>query len=129
GLEGRLGASAELPGGGVEASERLERIGPVADRLPDGRRRALPDSRKDLQRALPGELVLGIDEEAQEREHVLDVALLEEPRAGPDLVGDAAPDELDLELERLEVGAVEDGDVLEPLSLVPPLEDPLADEA
>ena len=55
--------------------------------------------------------------------------LLEEARSRADLVRDAAPGQLDLQLERLVVRAVEHRDVRQLLALVVPLEDPLADEA
>ena len=113
----------------VERAKRRERIRPASDRLPDGRGRALPDAREEFQRALPGQLVLRVHDDPQEREDVLDVALLEEARAGPDLVGNAPPRQLDLELQRLVVRPVENGEVGELLSLVVPLEQALADEA
>ena len=59
---------------------------------------------------------------------VLDVGLLEEADAGGDVEGDVAAGELHLELEGVEVGAVEDGDALEGLALVAELEDALGDE-
>ena len=106
-----------------------QRIRARADRVPDRRGRALAHPREDLERALPRQLVLRIDDDAQEGEDVLDVALLEEAGAGADLVRDAATRQLDLELERLIVGAVEHGQVLELLPLVVPLQQPLRDEA
>ena len=57
------------------------------------------------------------------------MALLEESRARADLVRDAAAGELDLELERLVVGAVEDRELLELLPLVVPLEQALRRKA
>ncbi len=57
------------------------------------------------------------------------MALLEESGAGPDLVGNAPPRQLDLELQRLVVRPVENGEVGELLSLVVPLQQALADEA
>ena len=57
------------------------------------------------------------------------MALFEEPRPRADLVGDSPARELDLELERLVVGAVEDGELLELFSLVVPLEQPLRRKA
>ena len=77
----------------------------------DDQRRALADTRKELQRPLPGELVLRVHGDAKERQHVLDVPLLEETHPGADLVGNPPARQLDLELQRLVVRAVEDGEV------------------
>ncbi len=129
GLDRRRRAARELDPPGPAFAERRERVGAGADRLPDGRGRALPDARKDLERPLPGQLVLRVDDDPQEGQHVLDVALLEEAHAGADLVRDAAPRQLDLQLERLVVRAIENREVREPLPLVVPLEQALRREA
>ena len=57
------------------------------------------------------------------------MTLLEEAGPGADLVRDAASGQLDLQLERLVVGAVENREVRERVPLVVPLEQPLRDEA
>ena len=105
-----------------------ERVGAVPDGLPHGVGGALPDPREELQRPLPGELVLGVDEDLEEREHVLDVSLLEKSRPRADLVGDAPPRQLDLELQRLVMRPIEHGEVRKPLPFIVPLEQPLPDE-
>jgi hypothetical protein len=61
---------------------------------------------------------VGVVDEAQERHQVADVRLLEELHAARDLVGDLLPRELQLEVERLEMRAVEHGDVAERAALV-----------
>jgi hypothetical protein len=100
----------------------------VGDGLPEDGRRPLPHLRQELERPLERHLVLRVREEAQVREDVLDVRLLEEAKSRADLVRDAATGQLDLELQRLEVGPVEDADLGEGGPLVAQLEDPLRDE-
>ena len=69
--------------------------------------------------ALPGGGVGRVVDETEQRNEVADVRLLEEADAARDLVGDFQPGQLELEIEGLEVGAIEDGDVAQGLALVP----------
>ena len=59
-----------------------------------------------------------VEDEAQQRHQVADVGLLEEADAARDLVGDLQPGQLELEVERLEMRPVEDGDVAQRAALV-----------
>ena len=124
--ERSLRAGRSLPR--VEAQEGADRVGIPLDRGPEGRGRALPHLRKKLEDALEGRLLLRVHEEAQVREDVLHVLLLEEAQPRADLVRDAATRQLDLQLEGLMVGAVEDGDLGQRGPLVAQLEDALGHE-
>ena len=63
--------------------------------------------------ALEGEVVGGLVDEAEVGEGVADLGALVEAEAADDLVGQADGDEALFELARLELGADEDGDVVE----------------
>ena len=106
---------------GAAAAARDER---VPDRL--GGRGADPG--REPQAALQRELVAGVPREAQVREHVLHVRRLEEAHAAADDERDAAPRELELDLHRVVVRAVEDRDLGERDALVAQLEHALRDE-
>jgi hypothetical protein len=72
----------------------------------------LADLREEDGDALPGLGVGGVVDEAQQRDEVADVLALEKLHAAGDLVGDAGAGERELHLEREEVRAVEDGDLV-----------------
>ena len=61
-----------------------------------------------------GEIVGGLDDHAQIGERIADLGALVEAEAADDAVGQADRDEAILELARLELGADEDGDIVEP---------------
>ena len=63
--------------------------------------------------ALEGEVVGGLDDQAQVGDRVADLGALVETEAADDLVGEADRDEALLELAGLELGADEDCDVVE----------------
>ena len=97
-------------------------------RGPDRLRGGGPDPRGHLEAALQGQLVARVADEAQVGQHVLDVGGLEEAHAGADHEGDAAPGQLELDLHRVVVGPVEDGDLGERHPLVAQLQHPLRRE-
>ena len=95
---------------------------------PDFVRRDSADAGQQPNDALESDLVAVVGGKLQERRHVLDVRLLEEPQAAGDGEGHAVAGEFDLEFERVEMRAVEDGDLVEPHALVAQFEDALGDE-
>ena len=90
--------------------------------------RLLAYLREHLEYPLPGDLVGGVDHHPQEGDHILDVGLLEEPKAAPDLEGDVPPGQLHLEFHAVIVGPVEDGDLVQGHALVPQFQDALGHE-
>src|SRR5690606_12693545 len=67
-------------------------------------------------------------DEAQERDEIADVRLFEEADAAGDLIRDLQARELELDIERLEMRAVEDRDVAERAALVDEAADALHDK-
>ena len=75
-----------------------------------------------------GDFIARIGDEANEGGDVLDVRLLEKTNAARDLIGNAAARKLELQLDRVIVRAVEDGDLVQLDSFVAQLENALGDE-
>ena len=105
--------------------ERIVESGNVKPRLP---RERAADLRKQLQHAQPREFVHRVLDEPQVRDHVLDVRLLEEPQPAADLERDVPAPQFELDLDRVPMAAIEDGDVVELPLLVEQMEDVLGDE-
>ena len=97
--------------------------------VPEVAGKPLPEARFEPRHPGEGDLVAGVRHEAQVREHVLDVALLEETQPRADLVRYVPPGQLDLELERVRVVPVQDRNLGEGEALVDLLEDPLRHES
>ena len=91
-------------------------------------RRLLAYLREHLEYPLPGYLVGGVDHHPQEGDHVLDVGLLEEAEAAPDLEGYVPPGQLHLQFHAVVMGAVEDGYLAQGYTFVSQLQDPLGHE-
>src|SRR5439155_24991439 len=68
----------------------------------------------DVDDAPEGDLVVGVHQDAQVGEHVIDLAPVVDARPAGDDVGDVPADELLLDHPALGVGAVEHGDVAPP---------------
>ncbi len=60
--------------------------------------------------------------------HIFDVRLLEKPDAAGDLIRDAAARKLQLQLDRVIMRAVKDGDVVQINIFIAQLEDPLGNK-
>ena len=115
-----------------------KRVGKRIDRLvfrqrlfkvrPEFVRRRPAHSRQQTHDALERHLVVVVRAEFQERRHVLDMRLLEKPQAACDLKRDTVPGQFDLQLQRVEMRAVEHGDLVEFDALVAQFEDALGDE-
>ena len=116
----------EIDGGGVEVEESFERVG-AGHGLPEPRREPRPEAGAELHEPGEGDLVARVVDESQVGEHVLDVAVLEEPQTRADLERDVAPGELDLEIEGVRVVAVEHRHLLELDALLAQLEDGVGD--
>ena len=81
-------------------------------------RALLADLRQEHGDPGPGGDVRRVVHEAQQGDGVPDVLALEELHAAGDVVGDAGAGQRDLDLEREEVRAVEDGDLVHRHALV-----------
>jgi hypothetical protein len=91
-------------------------------------RGAVADSGKQFHHAFEGDFIARIGHEADERRHVFDVRLLEKPDAAGDLVRNAAPRKLQLQLERVIMRAVKDRDVVQINIFIAQLENPLGNK-
>ncbi len=78
---------------------------------------------------MPGQLVARVVAQSQERQDVLDVGALDEPRPGEELELDAGLGQRELQVDRVVVGAVEHGDVARRAALGDEVGDALDDEA
>ena len=87
-----------------------------------------PDAGKETHHPLEGDLVVRVDRKLQEGRDILDVRLLEEAQSARDPERNATPGELELDLHRVVVGPVEDGDLAEVDSLVVEFQYALGDE-
>ena len=76
------------------------------------------DLRQEHGNPVPGGGVGRVVDKAQEGHEVADMGLLEEAHAAGDLVRDLEARQLELDVERLKVGAVEDADVLQGTAFV-----------
>src|SRR5205814_5089760 len=91
-------------------------------------RGAVADSRKQFHHAIEGNFIARIRDEADERRHIFNMRLLKETDAAGDLVGDAAPRKLQLQLERVIVCAVKDRDVVQINIFIAKLENSLGNK-
>ena len=122
---GRLGGglASLLESGEVAAS--LQQFGRLEPEVFGGFR---PDAGKKTHHPLEGDLVVRVDRELQEGRDILDVRLLEEAQSARDPEGNATPGELQLDLHRVVVGTVEDGDLAEVDSFVVEFQHALGDK-
>ena len=120
-----------MPGASSRTSQRVPEADAVLprQRLDAGLGAVADAALGDVEDAAQRDLVVGVDEDPQVGQRVLDLAPLVEAHPADDAVGQAAADEHFLEHTGLGVGAVEHGDVAGPVDpLVGERRDLLGDE-
>src|SRR5207237_4901188 len=76
-------------------------------------RAAIANAGKQFHHALERDLIARVRREAQERRHVFDVRLFKKANAARDLIRNAAAGELELQLDRVIMRAIKNGDVVQ----------------
>src|SRR3989454_2429088 len=113
-------------------SRLLQRLQPAGllrqDRVDQRLALPRPDALDQQQQPVPADRVARVLDHAQVREEVLDVGRLDELEPASLHERDVPPRELDLQVERVEAGAEQDGDVSQRHSLLPQFQNALRDE-
>jgi hypothetical protein len=120
-------AAGRQQAGRLAAQDLVERVA-AADVLPDPPGNGAAHAGQHLQQAQPRQLVARVLQDAEVAEDVLHVRLLEEAQAAPDMERDIATLELQLNLQRVPVAAVEHGYIVQRAALVKQVQHIFGDE-